>query len=80
MHWAHEQIWPVVLEGEAAGLEQVGLLDFYVGDYVGAAVAVLASGLPRVFRTPELVLFYAANCRFRYSVRTSCGVRYPSAE
>ncbi len=38
------------------------------------------AGLPRVFRTAELVLFHAATCRFRYSSRTSCGVRYPSAE
>jgi hypothetical protein len=37
-------------------------------------------GPPRVFRTAELVLFHAASCRFRYSVRTSCGVRYPIAE
>jgi hypothetical protein len=37
-------------------------------------------GLPRVFRTPELVLFHAASCRFRHSLRASCGVRYPSAE
>jgi hypothetical protein len=33
-----------------------------------------ASGLPRVFRTGELVLFNAASCRFRYSSWTSCGV------
>ena len=32
-------------------------------------------GLPRVFRTTELVLFHAASCRFRYSSRASCGVR-----
>jgi hypothetical protein len=32
-------------------------------------------GLPRVFRTVEFVLFHAAACSFRYSVRTSCGVR-----
>ena len=37
-------------------------------------------GLPRVFRTPELVLFHAASCWFRYSSRASCGVRYPIAE
>ena len=34
-----------------------------------------AGGLPRVFRTTELVLFHAASCRFRYSSRASCGVR-----
>ena len=38
------------------------------------------SELPRVFRTSELVLFHAAGCRFGYSSRTSCGVRYPSPE
>jgi len=38
------------------------------------------TGLPRVFRTTELVLFHAASGRFRYSSRASCGVLYPSAE
>ena len=37
-------------------------------------------GPPRVFRTAELSLFHAASCRFRYSSRASCGVRYPSPE
>src|SRR5947207_9495227 len=37
-------------------------------------------GLPRVFRTTELVLFHAASGRFRYSSSASCGVLYPSAE
>jgi hypothetical protein len=32
------------------------------------------NGLPRVFRTVELMLFHAASCRFRYSSWTSCGV------
>ena len=32
-------------------------------------------GLPRVFRTADFVSIYAASCEFRYSVRTSCGVR-----
>jgi hypothetical protein len=32
-------------------------------------------GLPRVFRTVEFVLFHAASCSFKYSMRTSCGVR-----
>ena len=36
--------------------------------------------LPRVFRTGNLRLFHAASCPFRYSSRTSCGVRYPSVE
>ena len=38
------------------------------------------SELPRVFRTGNLRLFHAASCPFRYSSRTSCGVRYPSVE
>jgi len=38
------------------------------------------SGPPRVFRTAKLSLFHAASCRFRYSSRASCGVRYPSPE
>jgi hypothetical protein len=33
------------------------------------------TGLPRVFRTADCVLCYAANLPFRYSVRTSWGVR-----
>ena len=33
------------------------------------------TGLPRVFRTVELVLFHAAGCSFKYSMRTLCGVR-----
>ncbi len=32
-------------------------------------------GLPRVFRTADFVSIYAASCEFRYSARTSCGVR-----
>jgi hypothetical protein len=31
--------------------------------------------LPRVFRTGNLRLIHAASCPFRYSSRTSCGVR-----
>jgi hypothetical protein len=40
----------------------------------------LESELPHVFRTGKLRLIHAASCRFRYSSRTSCGVRYPSVE
>ena len=36
---------------------------------------ILATGLPRVSRTADFVSIYAATCEFRYSVRTSCGVR-----
>src|SRR5208283_1216616 len=32
-------------------------------------------GLPRVSRTADFASIYAAICEFRYSVRTSCGVR-----
>jgi integrase/recombinase XerC len=42
---------------------------------LGMLLGGLRSGLPRVFRTVEFVLFHAAACSFRYSVRTSCGVR-----
>jgi ATP/maltotriose-dependent transcriptional regulator MalT len=31
-------------------------------------------GLPRVFRTAQLMFIHAASCRFRYSSWTSCGV------
>ena len=36
--------------------------------------------LPRVFRTGNLRLIYAAACIPMYSSMTSCGVRYPSTE
>jgi hypothetical protein len=42
--------------------------------------AALAAELPRVFRTGKLRLIHAASCPFRYSSKTSCGVRYPSVE
>jgi hypothetical protein len=32
-------------------------------------------GLPRVFRTVGFVLFHAAACSFKYSMRTWWGVR-----
>ena len=45
------------------------------------ASSVMDNGeLPRVFRTGNLRLIHAAACPFRYSSRTSCGVRYPSVE
>jgi hypothetical protein len=47
---------------------------------VTLAFSKSVSGPPRVFRTAELSLFHAARCRFRYSSRASCGVRYPSPE
>ena len=56
--------------------------------YVGTAADIealldareQAIELPRVFRTGNSRLFHAAACPFRYSSRTSCGVRYPSVE
>jgi hypothetical protein len=42
--------------------------------------ACLTAELPRVFRTGKLRLIHAASCPFRYSSKTSCGVRYPSVE
>ncbi|HTQ90631.1 MAG TPA: transposase, partial [Streptosporangiaceae bacterium] len=42
--------------------------------------AIWPDELPRVFRTGNLRLIHAASCPFRYSSRTSCGVRYPSVE
>jgi hypothetical protein len=45
-----------------------------------AAAPITLVGPPRVFRTAKLSLFHAASCRFRYSSRASCGVRYPSPE
>jgi len=45
-----------------------------VGDQVPSqAAGVVEVGLPRIFRTVELMLFHAASCRFRYSSWTSCG-------
>ena len=68
-----------VLRDEVAFTDEVGLLD---GDWPEVIVdgaqdalqTLAALGLPRVFRTVELVLFHAASCRFRYSSWTSCGV------
>jgi len=51
----------------SAALVNVSMLRRAVHDLVD-------SGLPRVFRTVELMLFHAASCRFRYSSWTSCGV------
>ena len=57
------------------------LMGVLVGRRHRRAWRVTASGeLPRVFRTGKLRLFHAASCPFRYSSRTSCGVRYPSVE
>jgi hypothetical protein len=50
------------------------------GGGAGVALGRAVYELPRVFRTGNLRLFHAASCPFRYSLRTSCGVRYPSAE
>jgi len=47
---------------------------------VSRRVEAMLTELPRVFRTGNLRLFHAASCPFRYSSRTSCGVRYPSVE
>ena len=64
-----------------------GAGDAAMGGAGGAVVAVggladdaaaeggVGGGLPRVFRTGELRLIHAANCPFRYSSWTSCGVR-----
>jgi hypothetical protein len=35
-----------------------------------------ANDLPRAFRTADLWLIHAADCRSRYSLRTCCGARY----
>jgi len=45
-----------------------------------AALAATGTELPCVFRTGKLRLIHAASCPFRYSSKTSCGVRYPSVE
>ena len=43
-------------------------------DRRGAKDMILGE-LPRVFRTGNLRLIHATSCPFRYSLRTSCGVR-----
>ena len=45
------------------------------GGQVVEQAAEAAYGLPRVSRTADFASIYAAICEFRYSVRTSCGVR-----
>lgn len=37
---------------------------------------LLEHDLPRTFRTADLWLIHAADCRSRYALRTCCGVRY----
>ena len=51
-----------------------------VYDATGGLDGRVSIELPRVFRTGKLRLIHAASCPFRYSSRTSCGVRYPSVE
>jgi hypothetical protein len=48
----------------------IALWEFSLGVYLA-----VRSDLPRVFRTVEFVLFHAAACSFKYSMRTWCGVR-----
>ena len=77
-----EQVLVIQLIEQAAGLIQAGAIQGGggVGVEVRAGDQAKAPGPPRVFRTAKLSLFHAASCRFRYSSRASCGVRYPSAE
>ena len=79
--------WP--LDGDA--LED---LRWYLEDYLRAPFGVWeqrgpaiqgrlggwGDDLPRTFRTADLWLIHAADCRSRYSSWTCCGVRYCSPE
>jgi hypothetical protein len=50
---------------------------FRLGDALGWAVEqARANDLPRTFRTADLWLIHAADCRSRYSLRACRGVRY----
>src|SRR6266480_357152 len=75
-----------VLSGSGPDAPLVAMPEETVPSRLGhlSPVGVLAvppwRGPPRVFRTAKLSLFHAASCRFRYSSRASCGVRYPSPE
>jgi hypothetical protein len=75
--------WAAVV-GQAADFEpdsDAELLDWMGRQVTGlSAWAEALVELPRVFRTGNLRLFHAASCPFRYSSKTSCGVRYPSVE
>jgi hypothetical protein len=67
----------VILAIAAFSARSVALAGFGLDSLIeiGASTVVIWElGLPRVFRTGELVLFHAASCRFRYSSWTSCGV------
>jgi len=44
-------------------------------DLPQVVIAMAVTGLPRVSRTGDFVFIYATSCEFRYSLRTSCGVR-----
>ena len=73
-----------------AGSRALGaMLRALPGDYLAASgVRLMAvesftdpashagTDLPRAFRTADLWLIHAADCRSRYSLRTCCGVRY----
>ena len=62
------------------GLGGVGQGLFQPVVVLGVPLVVCQVEPPRVFRTGNLRLVHAASCPFRYSSRTSCGVRYPSVE
>ena len=46
------------------------------GRLVVIEVKLAGNDLPRTFRTADLWLIHAADCRSRYSSWTCCGVRY----
>jgi hypothetical protein len=50
-----------------------------VNNVLDGHVKLDLDGGPGVFRTAESAFSYAAFCSFRYSMRASCGGRYPFA-
>ena len=86
------KIWRADPSGDPVVMGDQGQLDAAVYSPDGQLIATAGndgktrvwradkSELPRVFRTGKLRLIHAASCPFRYSSKTSCGVRYPSVE
>jgi len=71
--------------GDLAAVAQYRSLELFYDRYevialsaagVFSALSIFLSDLPRAFRTADLWLVHAADCRSRYSLRTCCGTRY----
>ncbi|HUO37714.1 MAG TPA: hypothetical protein VMU34_07710 [Mycobacterium sp.] len=72
----HRQRSVIVRESESGEqLSAVRIVNDPVALQLQLEEAGADPGLPRVSRIADFASIYAASCEFRYSVRTSCGVR-----